>query len=459
MSRLRRLLRFWFTLSGPVGRRRYFRDGAGLMALKYAVDTAVVAAVTGRVWTPLEYLSPFFYDREALLQGPDPLPWLLVAWTLPFLWIGVSMTFRRVVDAGLTPWLTLLFFVPVVNYGTMLLLCALPTRDEGPSLRPTSPEAVEVRRFRSALVGIGLGMAIILGMVYRTDVLLEGYGVTLFLGTPFVVGAVAAYVHNQTHPRTVRETLAIVTLSLVMGAGAVLLFALEGLLCLIMALPLALPLALLGGLLGRAMAVRVEGHGHTAHVGALVVIPLLLLPLAGQRPVALHEVVTSVEVDAPPEVVWRHVVGFSEIDAPPDLPSRLGIAYPVRARIRGTGVGAVRRCEFSTGAFVEPITVWEPPHRLGFDVVAQPAPLTEWSPYRFVHPPHLDGYFRSRRGEFRLTSLPGGRTRLEGSTFYEMELFPQLYWHLWGDLLIHRIHRRVLRHVRAEAEGEEKTGP
>ena len=69
-------------------------------------------------------------------------------------------------------------------------------------------------------------------------------------------------------------------------------------------------------------------------------------------------------------------------------------------------------------------------------------------------PPHLDGYFRSRRGEFRLTPLPGGRTRLEGSTWYEMRLYPEAYWVLFADALIGRIHGRVLRHVKGIAERE-----
>ncbi|MCP4817396.1 MAG: hypothetical protein GY888_33175 [Planctomycetaceae bacterium] len=112
----------------------------------------------------------------------------------------------------------------------------------------------------------------------------------------------------------------------------------------------------------------------------------------------------------------------------------------------------MRRCEFSTGAFVEPITAWEPGRRLAFDVESQPAPMHELSPYRHVHPPHLDGYLRSKRGEFRLVALPGGRTRLEGSTWYELELYPQDYWTLWSDGCIHLIHRRVLDHVKDLAE-------
>jgi hypothetical protein len=143
---------------------------------------------------------------------------------------------------------------------------------------------------------------------------------------------------------------------------------------------------------------------------------------------------------------------FPPLPAPSELVFRLGIAYPTKAEIIGQGVGATRYCVFSTGTFVEPITHWEPGRRLSFDVVTQPRPLQEWSPYADVMPPHLDGYFRSRRGEFRLIALPNGRTRLEGSTWYEMRLYPEEYWVLFGDAFVHRIHERVLAHIKREAE-------
>ena len=63
--------------------------------------------------------------------------------------------------------------------------------------------------------------------------------------------------------------------------------------------------------------------------------------------------------------------------------------------------------DFSTGAFVEPITAWEPPHRLAFSVQSTPPPMDELS-FREVTPPHLEGFFVSRRGEFRLEPLPAG---------------------------------------------------
>jgi hypothetical protein len=161
---------------------------------------------------------------------------------------------------------------------------------------------------------------------------------------------------------------------------------------------------------------------------------------------------TAIEVNAPPEKVWDQVVAFAEIPLPTELLFRAGIAYPIRAEISGHGVGAVRHCIFSTGPFVEPIEVWDEPRLLKFGVTANPAPLNELSPYGNIQPSHLHGYFVSEKGQFSLTTLPGGRTRLEGTTWYQHTMWPAAYWHLWSDYIIHRIHLRVLEHIRTQAE-------
>ena len=235
-------------------------------------------------------------------------------------------------------------------------------------------------------------------------------------------------------------------------AGAVFLFAFEGAICIAMAIPLGLLVGLLGAAVGRAIALS----GRRAISPALSAI--LLLPISavfeppGGTGRILHEVQSSVVIDAPPERVWEHVIAFQPIPQPSEMIFRLGIAYPRYARIAGAGIGAVRYCVFSTGEFVEPITNWEPGKRLGFDVVSSPSPLSELSFYANLSPPHLYGYLRSRRGEFRLVPLPGGRTRLEGSTWYEIQMAPEAYWQLWSDFFIHQIHRRVLEHIKLEVE-------
>src|SRR5213079_1054917 len=85
---------------------------------------------------------------------------------------------------------------------------------------------------------------------------------------------------------------------------------------------------------------------------------------------------------------------------------------------------------------------------------ANPAPLNEVSPYGNIQPPHLHGYFVSEAGQFLLTPLPGGRTRLEGTTWYRHNLEPAGYWRWWSDYVIHTIHMRVLNHVKKLAESQ-----
>jgi hypothetical protein len=185
---------------------------------------------------------------------------------------------------------------------------------------------------------------------------------------------------------------------------------------------------------------------------ALLVVPVFSgLETLPRRPPEF-EVISYIEINAPPAQVWPNVIGFRALPEPTEWLFKTGIAYPLRARIEGTGVGAVRHCEFTTGAFVEPVTNWEPPNRLSFDVSSQPPPMEEWSPYRHIHPPHLDGYFRSLRGEFRLVALPGNRTRVEGSTWYILEISPVPYWRLGAEAIVHAIHQRVLQEVKELSE-------
>jgi hypothetical protein len=264
-----------------------------------------------------------------------------------------------------------------------------------------------------------------------------------------VLGFVAACLRAADSPG---PGIAAAVMATVLCGVLIVAVALDGAICVLMALPLALPLALAGAYAGWLVR-RGTARTPRSFAVALVALPLAMGAEAKtDRPPALQAVTTSVVVNAPPEVVWQRVIAFPPLSEPRSLHFRAGIAYPRSATISGSGVGAVRRCRFSTGDFVEPITVWDPPRRLAFSVSAQPVPMRELSVWGEVHPPHLDGFLRSRRGEFRLTSLPGGRTLLRGTTWYENRMWPAAYWRLWSDELIGSIHERVLAHVARWAE-------
>ena len=60
-------------------------------------------------------------------------------------------------------------------------------------------------------------------------------------------------------------------------------------------------------------------------------------------------------------------------------------------------------------------------------------------------------------GQFLLEALPNGHTRLTGTTWYENSFWPGAYWNVWSDYIIHRIHGRVLAHIKRETETTEET--
>ncbi len=442
---MKRRFALWFSRTQPVDRRDYALSGFGLMAFKYLTDAVLIYLVLGILWTPLEYLSPLLTTRTKLEHLILPL----AVWTLPFLWIGVSMTTRRALDAGFSAWTGLLFFVPIINYMFAIFLCAVPSKAADPN--PAPQNAGEGRLFVDALpaaaAGVGFGVAMTLFSVY----VVGAYNASLFLGTPFAMGFAAAYLFNRNGGHGIGPSVVVAHTCVLLAGGILLVFSLEGAICLLMAYIPATALSALGALLGVTVAGAPRLRPSQAML-LLASLPFLTGAEAVQRELPLREVSTSLTIDASPREIWPHVIEFAELAEPSRWVFDLGIAYPMRARIEGRGVGAVRYCEFSTGAFVEPITAWEEPHRLAFDVARQPEPMHEWSPYQTVNAPHLLEGIVSKRGEFRLIDLGDGRTRLEGSTWYVLDMAPGFYWALWSDALIHSIHGRVLDHIAAEVE-------
>lgn len=437
-----------FGFRSPVNRRFYLLVGCSLMIGKYLVDALVVYLVTGILWTPIDYLIPLLQLRaEKVAAFPLWFSIALVVWTLPFIWIGASMTFRRAVDAGYSPWLVLWFFVPILNYLLMLALCALPSASEPmerAALRPSTT------RLQSALLGMMLSLVIASAGIGISVYVLSSYGLAVFVFVPFILGVVATYVFNLGRSSTARESIWVALLALLLLGGTLILFAFEGLICVAMAVPLAVPIVLLGGVLGREIALR-SSPRLFGLFSCLLFLPVVWVVDVVSPPSPTYEVTTTIEISAPPESVWQHVVAFDEIEQEPERYFQLGIAYPIRARIEGEGIGAVRYCEFSTGAFVEPITAWEEPYRLAFDVTEQPASLQELSFYENVNAPHVHDFFRSTRGEFRLIAIDNDRTRLEGTTWYDLHIYPHVYWRPISEWLVERIHERVLHQIAQEA--------
>jgi hypothetical protein len=98
------------------------------------------------------------------------------------------------------------------------------------------------------------------------------------------------------------------------------------------------------------------------------------------------------------------------------------------------------------------VLIWDYPRQLRFRVASNPLPMEEWTPYSQIHPAHLDGFLVSKQGEYKLSPISGGGTRLEATTWYQHHLWPAPYWRWWSDYIIHQVHGLVLANIRERAD-------
>jgi uncharacterized membrane protein YhaH (DUF805 family) len=464
-----RLSRFYSSASlreGTIGRASYFFWGFGLFCLKYFIDSLTSNLVFHRQWAVYNYIVPG-KSVDILALSPEDKVFFatLLVTALPFIWAGVLLTIQRLRAANLPIWLAKLFFIPFINFLFFAILCIYPNqeRSELISLQTKASDIGSSKPGGDSGRGDFLSASLtpVPFAVFFTFLgasWLKTYGWGLFVGIPFAVGMSAAYLCGRNQSQTYWRCLAAASLSLTVVGVGIFFLAWEGIVCLAMAAPIAYALAAIGAIFGYHLQ---KGKVSSAEGSWMMIILLCLFPtLMGAEYKSASAapflcVRTSIVVPAAPCVVWQNVVSFSSLPEPHELIFKLGIAYPVKATIDGHGPGAVRKCEFSTGAFIEPIRVWDEPKELTFGVTAQPPSMQESGIRRDIHPAHLSGYLNVQAGQFELKQIqmPNGSTGtlLTGATWYQNQMWPNCYWRLWSDYIIHRIHTRVLNHIAALA--------
>jgi uncharacterized membrane protein YhaH (DUF805 family) len=389
----------------PIGASRFLAYGLVLFGLKFQLDR-LIAHLFHRKCLLLDYWGAASYPILTGERGAFTFLLAMAMVAVPFVAIGVALTIRRLRAVHWPLWLSLLFFVPAVNLLFFLLLVAWPT-DSGANLEdagtvPLSfvPRVLPGSQLGAAVAGVLATIPYGVIMVLLSTTILKNYSSGLFLGLPFVMGFVATAIYNAKRRHSLGSSLFVAMCSALLLGLVLAIIAVEGVICLLMAIPVAVPLALCGSLAAYYLCRANRPASPGFALGLVLLLPGFLVSEHAVPPaVPQFAVRTSVVVHASPDVVWKNLIAFAPLPEPRDWLFRAGVAYPTRAQIFGSGVGATRLCIFSTGPFVEPIRVWDQPRLLAFNVESQPPVMRELSPYPNLDPAHLHGeYLRSRQG-------------------------------------------------------------
>jgi len=408
-----------------------------------------VAALYACFRVPLRPDAEFWLlPLRRLAELPDLPPWgaaIGFTFCLAVSWVLAALSCRRADRAGYAHLLAVLAIVPGIQIGAIAVLALLPgQREQQEAPRPVGFNPTHV------LQGTLAGISIIVLAVLISAVTFGAYGWGLFVMTPLLVGFTTAYLANRDVALPRGQTTLVVLAAAGLGTLALIMCALEGLVCVLLASPLGALVAGMGATFGKALAEI--GHRRGKPLLCVALLPCLFAFEAAVPPAIPINLRQSIDIDAPPAAVWRAVTSDSSLGPPPWAVAKAGFAYPISGRLIGMGVGAERLGVFSTGIARERVTEWTPGRRLSFALISQPPMMEEMSPYRRVHAPHVSGYFTTTRTSFTLSPMASGRTRLTIADSHLLRLDPALYWEPMARWAIAQNVNRVLRSIKRSAE-------
>ena len=259
-----------------------------------------------------------------------------------------------------------------------------------------------------------------------------------FVIVPLLMGIISAWCWKDLGVKS----RVLVLLSCLNGLIGVLLSAVflgEGVICLLIVSPLIFAFIITGVFIGRAMFKKRNQNLNVSIVSLLFILFIVDSVSQHQYENLVSDVVI---VNAPPKVVWKHVVAFDRIEKEENYwLFKVGVPSPVAASVDGYYEGAGRKCIFSNGyIFDEKMVSYKPAQDLTFDIVKQP------------RDPEIMGHIDILRGQFILKDNGNGTTTLTGNSWYRLYVFPVWYYDLWAESITRNVHLRVMDHIKFLSE-------
>lgn len=276
----------------------------------------------------------------------------------------------------------------------------------------------------------------------------------LLLGSIYT-GFLTIQIAERSAARRVSEWIFAPWIAVLLSAVALWLLFIEGLICIVMALPIMLVCASLGGIMAGLLA----RHGRrlsTTTLSSLALLPVLLAPAESLHPAPTQTrtVESRIVIHAPSAAVWQNIArvpAISPSELRPSWAHLIGFPRPVEATLSFPGVGGVRHATFEHGlTFLETINVWQPQQRLAFSIRADTGniPPTTLDEHVTIGGP----YFDVLDGEYSLEPLANGNILLHLTSHERLSTDLNGYAGLWTDAVMQNLQTSILQVVQHRCE-------
>lgn len=269
-----------------------------------------------------------------------------------------------------------------------------------------------------------------------------GMGSVFFVLFPISVGFASAVASGRAKRNTL--VLALCAIGLLIFLVLAVVLGLEGLVCVVMALPLLLiPLFIGAGIALICQKTIWKERIERERELRIVFLPLLILLLGDPISRLVEEdapsatITTSVVLPWSSIDVFRALRSMDTLDAEKPWLLELGLPVPYKCVLEDERVGAKRTCLFPNGHITAEITAYEPGTRLGMEVVEYDLTGRHWFHFGDA------GYTFEEQGS---------GTRVTRNSSYRSDLRPRWYWEPLEKMGIEQEHEFVLRSLKKNLE-------
>jgi hypothetical protein len=279
---------------------------------------------------------------------------------------------------------------------------------------------------------------------------LFNYGISFFMFLPFILGYLLGGEETKKNS-LIGFGIAFVFSCLLLIEGG-----LEGLVCIIMAMPLILLCFGIGMLFKKllfgAKKVVKEKDGDESILDDNVlkssILPFCILAVVGftekQLTKNANEVVevrTEIILPYSPMQVYNAIKTVDTLDAEKPFLMRLDLPIPQKCILEAEEVGAIRTCYFKGGGtIVEQVTELEKGKILKMDVLDYQLTGRTWLGFR--------------EAIYTFEALEDGTCKMARITTYTSELYPRVYWEPLERLGVEQEHEYVFRNLQKDLRRE-----
>ena len=292
--------------------------------------------------------------------------------------------------------------------------------------------------------------------IFPSDSPFKVMTISFLLFVPFGIGAIAVYLRNRRPPPLTFTQMFFGTWpTCIAFCIGLFVFNVEGLICIVLAMPVFLIGAGIGGMIVGGIQRYFQKGSST--VLSLAVLPFLLAPVEHSLfnfPAAQYTIKDEIIIHKPADVVWKQlgtVATIAENEWHSYIAQPMGIPRPLKADMSHEGVGGIRTSTWDKGVtFQEHMTLWEENRQMYYDFVIDPNNVPIAALDEHVK---LGGeYFSPLTGGYQIEVLSDGSSKLTITTVVRDNTHFGFYSKAWGQLVFHDFHNGLLQLIKHRAE-------